>query len=133
RLGTKTELDVVVAQLTKGTHLARGESVPYARYGETPDGVVAAIDVLRPALRRGLTRADLQGAMPAGAARNALDCAYWDVNAKAAARPVHELAGLVAPQPRITAYTISLAAPAAMAEAAERASGRPLIKVKLGS
>jgi L-Ala-D/L-Glu epimerase len=131
--GTKTEAVVVVAELSDGTHRGRGESVPYARYGETPDGVVAAIEVLRPALRRGLTRADLQGAMPAGAARNALDCAYWDVNAKAAARPVHELAGLVAPQPRITAYTISLAAPAAMAEAAERAADRPLLKVKLGS
>src|SRR3984957_17832169 len=131
--GTKTEAVVVVAQLSDGTHRGRGESVPYARYGETPDGVVAAIEVLRPALRRGLTRADLQGAMPAGAPRNALDCAYWDVNAKAAARPVHELAGLVAPEPRITAFTISLAAPAAMAEAAERAAGRPLLKVKLGS
>ena len=95
--GTKTEAVVVVAELSDGTHRGRGESVPYARYGETPDGVVAAIEALRPALRRGLTRADLQSAMPAGAARNALDCAYWDVNAKAAARPVHELAGLVAP------------------------------------
>jgi L-alanine-DL-glutamate epimerase-like enolase superfamily enzyme len=71
--------------------------------------------------------------MPPGAARNALDCAYWDVNAKQAGRPVHELAGLVAPVPRVTAYTISLAAPAAMAEAAERAAWRPLLKVKLGS
>jgi len=131
--GTKTEAVVVVAELSDGTHRGRGESVPYARYGETPDGIVAAIEAMRPALRRGLTRADLQSAMPAGAARNALDCAYWDVNAKAAARPVHELAGLVAPVPRITAYTISLAAPAAMAEAAERAAGRPLLKVKLGS
>jgi L-Ala-D/L-Glu epimerase len=131
--GTKTEAVVVVAELNDGGHRGRGESVPYARYGETPDGVVAAIEAMRPALRRGLGRADLQSAMPAGAARNALDCAYWDVNAKAAARPVHELAGLVAPGPRITAYTISLAAPAAMAEAAERACGRPLLKVKLGS
>src|SRR6202035_1477956 len=124
---------VVVAELSDGTHRGRGESVPYARYGETPDGVVAAIEAMRPALRRGLNRADLQSAMAAGAARNALDCAYWDVNAKAAARPVHELAGLVALEPRITAYTISLAAPAAMAEAAERAADRPLLKVKLGS
>src|ERR1700688_1406462 len=131
--GTKTEAVVVVAELSDGTHRGRGESVPYVRYGETPDGVVAAIEVLRPALRRGLTRADLQGAMPAGAPRNALDCAYWDVNAKAAARPVHELAGLVAPEPRITAYTISLAAPTAMAEPATRAANRPLLKVKLGS
>jgi L-Ala-D/L-Glu epimerase len=131
--GTKTEAVVVVAELNHGTHRGRGESVPYARYGETPDGIVAAIEAMRPALRRGLNRTDLQGAMPAGAARNALDCAYWDVNAKAAGRPVHELAGLVAPAPRLTAYTISLASPAAMAKAAEKAASRPLLKVKLGS
>jgi L-alanine-DL-glutamate epimerase-like enolase superfamily enzyme len=130
--GTKTEAVVVVAELTDGTHRGRGEAVPYARYGETPDGIVAAIEAMRPALRQGLSRAELQDAMPAGAARNALDCAYWDVNAKQASRRAYELAGLVAPQPRITAYTISLATPAAMAEAAERAAGRPLLKVKLG-
>jgi L-alanine-DL-glutamate epimerase-like enolase superfamily enzyme len=130
--GTKTEAVVVVAELTDGTHRGRGESVPYARYGETPDGIVAAIEAMRPVLRQGLRRADLQAAMPAGAARNALDCAYWDVNAKQASRPVHELAGLVAPGPRITAYTISLGAASAMAEAAERAAHRPLLKVKLG-
>src|ERR1700686_5423090 len=131
--GSKTEAVVVVAELSDGTHRGRGESVPYARYGETPDGIVAAIEAMRPALRRGLNRTDLQGAMPAGAARNALDCVYWDVNAKAAGRPVHKLAGLVAPAPRLTAYTISLASPAAMAEAAEKAASRPLLKVKLGS
>jgi len=130
--GSKTEAVVVVAELADGTHRGRGEAVPYARYGETPDGIVAAIEAMRPALRRGLSRADLQELMPAGAARNALDCAYWDVNAKATGRPVHELAGLVAPGPRITAYTISLAAPAAMAEAAGQAAARPLLKVKLG-
>jgi L-alanine-DL-glutamate epimerase-like enolase superfamily enzyme len=131
--GSKTEAVVVVAELGDGTHRGRGECVPYARYGETPDGIVAAIDAMRPALRSGCDRAALQVAMPPGAARNALDCAYWDVNAKQAGRPVHELAGLVAPVPRVTAYTISLAAPAAMAEAAERAAWRPLLKVKLGS
>jgi L-Ala-D/L-Glu epimerase len=131
--GSKTEAVVVVAELTDGAHRGRGESVPYARYGETPDGIVAAIAAMGPAIRAGLSRADLQGAMPPGAARNALDCAYWDVNAKAAGRRAYELAGLVAPEPRVTAYTISLAAPAAMAEAAERAAGRPLLKVKLGA
>jgi L-alanine-DL-glutamate epimerase-like enolase superfamily enzyme len=130
--GSKTEAVVVVTELNDGIHRGRGECVPYARYGETPDRIVAAIEAMRPALGRGLGCTDLQGAMPAGAARNALDCAYWDVNAKAASRPVHELAGLVAPEPRVTAFTISLAAPAAMAEAAERAAERPLLKVKLG-
>jgi L-Ala-D/L-Glu epimerase len=130
--GSKTEAVVVVAELSDGTHRGRGECVPYARYGETPDGIVAVIDAMQPALRGGCDRAALQAVMPHGAARNALDCAYWDVEAKQARRPAHELAGLAAPVPRVTAYTISLAAPAAMAEAAERAASRPLLKVKLG-
>ncbi len=130
--GSKTEAVVVVAELVAGTSRGRGESVPYARYGETPDGIVAAIEAMRPALRRGLDRNALQSAMPPGAARNALDCAYWDVNAKETGRPAYELAGLVMPKPQVTAYTISLASPAGMAEAAERAAERPLLKVKLG-
>jgi L-Ala-D/L-Glu epimerase len=130
--GSKTEAVVVVAELSDGTHRGRGESVPYARYGETPGGIVAAIEAMRPALRQGLGRDALQGAMPPGAARNALDCAYWDVNARRSGRRAYELAGLVAPAPRVTAYTISLGSPAAMAEAAERAATRPLLKVKLG-
>ncbi|HEY2527423.1 MAG TPA: N-acetyl-D-Glu racemase DgcA [Xanthobacteraceae bacterium] len=130
--GSKTEAIVVVVELSDGTHHGRGESVPYARYGETADGIVAALAAIRPALARGLDRADLQRALPAGAARNALDCAYWDVNAKQAGLPVYRLAGLAAPVPVITAYTISLASPAAMAAAAERVAVRPLLKVKLG-
>jgi L-alanine-DL-glutamate epimerase-like enolase superfamily enzyme len=130
--GRKTEAVVVVAELSDGTHRGRGESVPYARYGETADGIVAAIEAMRPALERGLDRAGLQDAMHSGAARNALDCAYWDVNAKAVGRRAHELAGLGAPAPLTTAYTISLGTPAAMAAAAERAAWRPLLKVKLG-
>jgi L-alanine-DL-glutamate epimerase-like enolase superfamily enzyme len=130
--GSKTEAVVVVVELSDGTHRGRGESVPYARYGETPDGIVAAIDGLRPTLRRGLDRAALQGAMTAGAARNALDCAYWDVNAKQTGHPAYELAGIRAPAPLTTAYTISLSSAAKMAAAAERAAWRPLLKVKLG-
>jgi L-alanine-DL-glutamate epimerase-like enolase superfamily enzyme len=93
---------------------------------------VAAIEAERPVLRRGLDRGALQRAMPAGAARNALDCAYWDVKAKRAGRQVHELAGLGVPGPLTTAYTISLGSAAAMAAAAEQAAWRPLLKVKLG-
>jgi L-alanine-DL-glutamate epimerase-like enolase superfamily enzyme len=130
--GSKTEAVVVVAELSDGTHRGRGESVPYARYGETADGIVAAIEAVRPALQQGLDRPALQQAMRSGAARNALDCAYWDVNAKAAGRRAHELAGLGPPAPLTTAYTISLGTPTAMAEAAERAALRPLLKVKLG-
>ena len=130
--GSKTEAVVVVAELSDGTHRGRGESVPYARYGETADGIVAAIEAMRPALQQGLDRPALQQAMRSGAARNALDCAYWDVNAKTARRRAHELAGLGPPGPLTTAYTISLGTPAAMAQAAERAALRPLLKVKLG-
>jgi len=131
--GSKTEAVVVTAELADGTHKGRGECVPYARYGETPDGVVAAIAAMRPLLEQGLDRAGLQKAMPPGAARNALDCAFWDLEAKRGGCRVFELAGLPAPKPLTTAYTISLGPPAAMAEAAARAADRPLLKVKLGS
>ncbi len=130
--GSKTEAVVVVAELCDGARRGRGEAVPYARYGETPESVVAAVEALRPLLRRGLDRTALQEALPAGAARNALDCAFWDLSAKQTGRSVHELAGLAAPKPLVTAYTISLASPATMAEAAARAASRPLLKVKLG-
>jgi L-alanine-DL-glutamate epimerase-like enolase superfamily enzyme len=130
--GSKTEAVVVVAELSDGTHRGRGEAVPYARYGETPDGVVAAIEALRPVVKRGLDRAALAHALPAGAARNALDCACWDLSAKQDGRRVQELAGLSDPGPLTTAYTISLASIAEMAAAAERAAWRPLLKVKLG-
>jgi L-Ala-D/L-Glu epimerase len=131
--GSKTEAVVVVAELSDGPHRGRGECVPYARYGETPDGIVAAIEAMRPKLNENFDRAALQAAMPPGAARNALDCAYWDVNAKRAGRPAYKLAGIVAPAPRLTAYTISLGEPAAMAAAAEAAAFRPLLKIKLGA
>ncbi len=131
--GSKTEAVVVVAELNDGAHRGCGEAVPYGRYGETPEGVVAAIETMRPALRGGLDRSSLQQAMPAGAARNALDCAFWDLSAKQTGRRVFDLAGLAAPKPLVTAYTISLASPEAMAAAAERAAARPLLKVKLGA
>ncbi|MGA8651832.1 MAG: N-acetyl-D-Glu racemase DgcA [Xanthobacteraceae bacterium] len=130
--GRKTEAVVVVAELSDGTHRGRGEAVPYARYGETPDGIMAKIEALRPALRQGLDRDKLQRVLGPGAARNALDCAYWDVNARQAGRRAYELAGLSVPAPQTTAYTISLDSPAEMAAAAERAAWRPLLKVKLG-
>jgi L-alanine-DL-glutamate epimerase-like enolase superfamily enzyme len=101
--GSKTEAVVVVVELSDGNHRGRGECVPYARYGETPDAVVAAIEAMRPALRRGIDRTALQDAMSAGAARNAIDCAHWDLNAKQAGRPVYEMAGLPAPKPLVTA------------------------------
>jgi L-alanine-DL-glutamate epimerase-like enolase superfamily enzyme len=130
--GSKTEAAVVVAELGDGGKRGRGECVPYARYGESVDGVVAAIEAMRDALTNGLDRAGLHRAMRPGAARNALDCAFWDLEAKRAGKPVHELIGQGTPRPLVTAYTISLGSPAAMAEAAARAAARPLLKVKLG-
>jgi L-alanine-DL-glutamate epimerase-like enolase superfamily enzyme len=130
--GAKTEAEVVVVALTDGTTTGRGECVPYARYGETVAGVSAALEAMRGALAGALTRVALQDAMPAGAARNALDCALWDFEAKTSGRPVHALAGLAAPEPLTTAYTISLGTPEAMAVAAVKAAARKLLKVKLG-
>jgi L-alanine-DL-glutamate epimerase-like enolase superfamily enzyme len=130
--GAKTEAVVVVAELTAGPHRGRGECVPYPRYGETAEATAAAIEALAPAIANGLDRTGLQQALRPGAARNALDCAFWDLAAKQAGRPVNQLLGLPAPEPRVTALTISLAAPAEMAAAAERVANRALIKVKLG-
>jgi L-alanine-DL-glutamate epimerase-like enolase superfamily enzyme len=130
--GAKTEAVVVVAELAAGTFKGRGECTPYARYGESADSVAQALLDMREAVAAGLTRPALQAAMPAGAARNALDCAFWDLEAKTAGRSVWQLAGMPSPHPLTTAYTISLGAPEAMAQACKAAAGRPLLKIKLG-
>jgi len=130
--GSKTQAEVVVAEVGDGLHRGRGECVPYGRYGETVEGVAAAIARLGPEIARGLDRGGLQDALPAGAARNALDCALWDLAAKRAQRSVQALADLPLPRPLVTAYTISLGTPHAMAAAAEKAASRSLLKVKLG-
>jgi L-alanine-DL-glutamate epimerase-like enolase superfamily enzyme len=130
--GSKREAEVVVAEVSDGLVRGRGECVPYWRYNETVSVVAATLAALAPEVARGLDRAELQGLLPAGAARNALDCALWDLAAKRAGRPVHALAGLPSPGPRVTAYTISLGDPDAMAAAAAAVAARPLLKVKLG-
>jgi L-Ala-D/L-Glu epimerase / N-acetyl-D-glutamate racemase len=130
--GSKTEARVVVAELSGNGITGRGECVPYARYGESPEAVLARIESLREAIAAGLTRADLQTALPPGAARNALDCAFWDFEAKSAGKRVYELANLPVPKPVVTAFTISIGTPEAMAKAAAAAAARPLLKVKLG-
>jgi L-alanine-DL-glutamate epimerase-like enolase superfamily enzyme len=130
--GSKTEAEVVVAELRDGAVSGRGECTPYARYGETVDGVAATIEALRPDIGAGLDRAGLQRALPPGAARNALDCAFIDLEAKCAGRAAHEVLGLASPRPRPTAYTITLGLPEQMAAAAAAAAARPLLKVKLG-
>lgn len=136
--GAKTAAEVVVVTLRdsgagRAQAVGRGECVPYARYGESVAGVIEQIESLRPALERGeLDRAALQDALPAGAARNAVDCALWDLEAKRAGRPAWALAGLeTAPRPVTTAYTLSLDSPEAMAEAARAQAHRPLLKLKL--
>jgi L-alanine-DL-glutamate epimerase-like enolase superfamily enzyme len=130
--GAKTEAQVVTAELGDGVHRGRGEAVPYPRYGETIDGVMAQMERVREALESGAGRDDLQGLLPPGAARNALDCALWDLEAKRAGVRAWTLAGLPAPGPVVTAYTISLDTPEEMAAAALRAAHRPLLKLKIG-
>jgi L-alanine-DL-glutamate epimerase-like enolase superfamily enzyme len=130
--GSKQEAMVVVATIHNGDHRARGECVPYARYGESVDGVVQAIEACRPAIAQGLDRAGLQGLLPAGAARNALDCALWDLEAKISGRSAAELAGLAPLHAVETAFTISLASPEEMAARARDAASYPLLKLKLG-
>jgi L-alanine-DL-glutamate epimerase-like enolase superfamily enzyme len=129
--GAKTEAVVVTATLTEGDGVGRGECVPYARYGESVDSVVAAIESARDALEAGADRVALQRLMPAGAARNAVDCALWDLEAKLSGVPAHIAAGFGALAPLVTAYTLSVGAPDEMRAAAEKAAGRPLLKIKL--
>ncbi|WP_420392870.1 N-acetyl-D-Glu racemase DgcA [Acuticoccus sp.] len=128
---TRTEARVVVATIEDGAHVGRGEAVPYRRYRETVEGVAEAVEAMAPRVADGLTRQDLAEAMPAGAARNALDCALWDFEAKRSGTPVAQVLGLTL-RPLTTAYTLSLGEPHEMAAAAE-AAGRPLLKVKLGA
>jgi len=130
--GSRTEIAVVVATITDGTVTGRGECVPYPRYGESIESVSALIQGQAEAVAAGITRAELRERMPAGAARNALDCALFDWEAKSQGRRAWEIAGLPAPQPVTTAYTLSLGTPESMGEAARVASSRPLLKVKLG-
>jgi L-Ala-D/L-Glu epimerase len=130
--GSRTEAVVVTVSITDGVRTGRGECVPYARYGETVDGVMASIRSVADALAAGLDRAALQSALPAGAARNALDCALWDLEAHRLGRPVSTLIAPHTTRPLITCYTLSLGTPETMEEAARTASHRPLLKVKLG-
>jgi len=129
--GAKTEAVTVVAEISRAGHIGRGECVPYGRYGETPEATLAAILSLHGRLR-GLSRETLQQALPAGAARNALDCALLDLEAKASGRRAWEVLGRDAPRACTTAFTISLDTAEAMAAATGRAADRPLLKIKLG-
>lgn len=127
--GSRTEARVLTVRVTRGGLTGRGECVPYARYGETLESVAAQIESLPP----DIGRTDLQQALPAGAARNAVDCALWDLQARQSGRRVWQLAGLAPPGPEITAYTLSLDTPEAMRAQAAANAHRPLLKIKLGT
>lgn len=129
--GARTEARVLVCEIEQDGAIGRGECTPYARYGETVEAVAQAIGAMGPSIAGGLGREGLQRAMKAGAARNAIDCALWDLEAKRAGKRVWELAGLPEPKPVITAYTLSVDTPEAMGAAAKEAADRPLLKLKL--
>ena len=130
--GAKTEALVVVAEITQGESRGRGECTPYARYVESVEMVLAQIQAIREPIQAGLGRLELQAVMPPGAARNAIDCALWDLEAKLTGAPASETAGRSSLDPVKTAYTISLGTPESMAEAARKAARRPMLKLKIG-
>ncbi len=127
--GSRTEAKVLTVRVSGGGVTGWGECVPYARYGETLESVTAQIE----GLKGDVSRAALYDLLPAGAARNAVDCALWDLQAKQSGKRVWELAGLAAPGPEITAYTLSLDEPAKMQAQAAKHAFRPLLKIKLGT
>jgi L-alanine-DL-glutamate epimerase-like enolase superfamily enzyme len=129
--GTKTAADVVTVTIDEGDHAGRGEAVPYPRYGETVEGTLEAIERVRPMIEQGVGREELLGILPAGAARNAIDCALWDLEAKQAQRDVSGLIGGPPVQSIASAMTLGIDTPEAMAREAALLAGAPVIKVKV--
>jgi L-alanine-DL-glutamate epimerase-like enolase superfamily enzyme len=130
--GSKTEAQVIVCTIEADGFQGRGECVPYRRYGETMDSVASAMTAAKSGIETGASRAELLNLMPPGAARNAVDCALWDLEAKIAGTSAAALMGLANPRPLLTAVTVSLGTPAEMAAATRAKNGHPLIKAKLG-
>ncbi len=124
--GSKTEAVVVVAEISDGTYTGRGECVPYPRFNETPESVLAALNAWQ------YPSPETIAQLPLKAARNAVDCAFWDLKAKQTGRPAHILADIPELKPLTVSYTISLDTPEKMAEAAHKQAHRPLLKIKLG-
>jgi L-alanine-DL-glutamate epimerase-like enolase superfamily enzyme len=131
--GAKTTAEVVTCTISTSGLIGRGECVPYARYGESVPGVLSAIEDMRGMIEDGIGREDLARLMPAGAARNALDCALWDLEAKLSGIPTWQVINRDAPQKLVTAYTLSLGEPEAMQRQAAEHAWRPLLKVKVGT
>jgi L-alanine-DL-glutamate epimerase-like enolase superfamily enzyme len=130
--GVVTTVDIVVAEISDNDSRGRGEGVPLRRYGESIDSVCAALDAMKGAITSGLNRETLQSAMPPGAARNALDCAFWDIDAKRAYCSAAELAGFGMVTPVVTAFTLDFDTPEKMAEEAAAHRTRPLFRLELG-
>jgi len=129
--GVKTATDVVTVEIAADGHVGRGEGVPYPRYGETIESALAAVETVRGALEAGAGRAEVMALMPPSAARNAVDCALWDLEAKQAGTSVTALLGRPPVGPTPTALTVGLDTPEAMAAAARKLAGVPLVKVKV--
>ena len=127
--GTRTEARVVVVTATDGHYTGRGEATPIARYGQSAASVLAQIESIKS--KKSLDRQQIQELLPAGAARNALDCALWDLEAKISGKRAWELANMPIVPEVETSFTISLDAPAAMAEAARANANAPILKLKL--
>ncbi|PPR23152.1 MAG: L-Ala-D/L-Glu epimerase [Alphaproteobacteria bacterium MarineAlpha10_Bin2] len=129
--GARTETPTIVAEIEEAGEVGTAECVPYPRYGESHESVTAEIESVRAAIEGRLSRAALQDALPAGAARNALDCALWDLEAKQSGKRAWEVAGIEPPPPVTSAMTLSLDTPESMAEAARAAAHLPLLKLKV--
>jgi len=127
------EITVVTAEIREGEHAGRGECRPYARYNETAESVIEEIEIVRHEVESGISIAELQDLMSAGAARNAVDCALWDLKAKKSGQSVSQLLNLPPPRKRLTAFTLSIAAPKKMRQAALDARQYPILKLKIGS
>ena len=130
--GSRTHAEVISVRIEADDHIGCGECVPYARYGETLASVRAQIEAIAADLQSGLTRQDLQGVLAPGAARNAVDCALWDLEAKQSGKRAYAIAGLESLKPVTTAFTISVGTPESMAKKTALAAHRPLLKIKLG-
>lgn len=130
--GSKTEAEVLTCTIRDNGFGGRGECVPYGRYGETMEAVRAAIETMGPSVAAGLSRDELREMLPPGAARNAIDCALWDLEAKTSGRPAWRAVCAATPAPLVTAYTLSLGEPEVMAAQARLNASRPLLKVKIG-
>ena len=127
-----TEIIVVTVTIRDGKHLGRGECRPYPKYDETPESVTAQINTIRQSIKNGVDSQGLQNILPPGAARNAVDCALWDLRAKQAGQPLSELLDIATAKPRLTAFTLSIDTPAMMRVAAIKAKTYPLLKIKIG-